>query len=168
MRNNQTLRKYRLDDTHIQLKRKISKNRGDAFKEFVLQADQDEYERVKDQCKASNVDKLFEVAEHLGIERIFVGDGELVTAPEDDCRDSGGTWPAVWSVSSILSDEYGNRNSFRAGCGNGHQTQVSCTSHGESYFPDNFTGKAYNVKTREEISVQPFIKGMVVTRNFKE
>lgn len=159
---------YRLAEEHMFLDQKIAPHRRDAeeLKRFILQEDEDRLVELKEQCQQGNVDKLFKACAELGIERIFVGEEELVTAPEDDCR--ADDWPATWKLSSMLNDEYGDRNQYRMGCGNGHQSQVRATVKGMGYFPVGFTNKAYDVKSREPISYVPFVAGMVCTRHFKE
>lgn len=97
-----------------------------------------------------NVDKLFNCCKKVGIKRIFIGDGELVT---NDVR--YGSWPAIWAVVDMCATDH-----FKSGCGNGNQSQV----HNVLYFiPKKYINRAWDVKSREQIDVDPFLGSMVVT-----
>lgn len=112
------------------------------------------------QALANNVDKLFTMCELLGIDRIFIGSGELVGADGVEYD----RFPAIWKLASVLDgSEYNDGVGYKAGCGNSDQYQVGNT---DIFLADEYVDHAWCVKTRTKISSDPFVSNMVVTSQY--
>ena len=96
-----------------------------------------------------------------GITQVCVMDSECVTI-NDDYEGS----PAIWRATDWLSGAGHSRNDlhngFAAGCGNGQQYQCTNTW---AYLGEDFSCKAYDVKTEQEIDRGPFESKFVVTKH---
>lgn len=132
----------------------------DPLRRFVMMKEYDE--AVADMEAAVNVreenlDKLFAACAQVGIDEIFIGASELVTAmPEKSTT-------LIWKVKDLVVGWYAgdHHTSYAAGCGNSNQTQVQ---NSKGYLPVEWLNKAWDVKTRSEIGIDKFKKYMVVHR----
>lgn len=139
---------------------------ADKLQNFLLSAMHDEAVLALEESKielANNTDKLFKVCEHFGIPRIFIGRTELVTdLPRTPIKKSiiRNHNTLIWEVKRTVAPG----TKFAAGCGNGNQTQ---TQNSELYLEKQYLDKAWDVKTRTEISIDSFRQFMVVSRSVK-
>ena len=134
---------------YTQLKRKNSDT--EMLMEGIMFAIEDIHE--------ANRIKLFDLCTKLNVKEFAMMDGEVI------CFESYEGSPAAWKMADVLSgathSSYDGFNGFAAGCGNGNQYQCSDTW---AFLGKDFTNKAYNVSTREEIDIEPFKKAFVCHR----
>lgn len=158
---------YALDDTHFRAKKELVETKRDmkySRDPLYLATANLRVEELTEKTKATelaltnNIDRLFRACELLNIPRIYIGTRELVGA---DGVDWDG-WSAVWALKELLEGDVKRDYEFRfaAGCGNADQSQTENTAF---FFPEEYIEKAWDVKTREEVDIEPFKKRMVVT-----
>ena len=132
-----------------------SKQRNGDFDEFAKMIIEGEILSVHE----TNRIKLFDLCEHLGIKEFAMMDSEIICFEEYEGS------PAAWKMADVLSgashSSYDGYNGFASGCGNGNQYQCMDTW---AFLGKDFTNKAYNVSTREEIDLEPFKKAFVCHR----
>jgi len=114
---------------------------------------------------AQNLDRLFKACEVANVPRIYIGECELVGADEaKQPKEFSEGWASIWLVKDLIDGYEEYRYRFAAGCGNCDQTQTQNT---EYFIPPEYIDKAWDVATREEVPIEPFVKRMVVTRKYK-
>jgi hypothetical protein len=138
---------------------------ADELRKFILLPEYEE--AIKEHHSAEtqlavNVEKLFAACEEYDIPRIFIGERELVTDLPDTRAKNG--YDSLRTLIWRVKDKVAIGTQFAAGCGNTNQTQ---TQNFEFYLEEKYKDKAWDVKTRKEISVESFKKYMVVSRQIK-
>lgn len=140
---------------------KQKQKNADPVLKFVLEGELDELAKDSSRAKKAtedNVDKFFSVCQYFRVSRIFIGRGELVGAENVKYGD----WPAIWAIARALDNEENSyKYRFTIGCGNGDQYQ---TSNSHLFLGEEWVDKAWDVKTRTSIDIEPFKMRMVVTR----
>jgi hypothetical protein len=138
---------------------------ADELRRFVLLPEYEaaiEEHHIAEFQLAVNAEKLFAACEEYDIPRIFIGSRELVTdLPDVRYKDGYNSLRTlIWRV----KDKVATGTNFAAGCGNTNQTQ---TQNFEFYLEKKYEDKAWDVKTRKEISVESFKKYMVVSNHIR-
>jgi hypothetical protein len=138
---------------------------ADELRRFVLLPDYEEAieeRHIGELQLAVNAEKLFAACEEYDIPRIFIGTCELVTDLPDVRAKNG--YDSLRTLIWRVKEKVATGTKFAAGCGNTNQTQ---TQNFEFYLEQKYKDKAWDVKTRKEISVESFKKYMVVSNHIK-
>lgn len=106
-----------------------------------------------------NIDRLFKACEYVGVERIWLGQGEIVGCDYDHSMDGR---CLIWEVRDLITV---GCKELCAGCGNADQYQLHNL---DSFIPTKYINRAWDVKTRTHIPNEPFLQRMVVSRGFSD